>query len=69
VKGTGTVLRASFTRNFETPYNENLILSSTTGAGGLANGILGDTSNLPLLPGIRPSTTWAFSKRSKSESS
>jgi hypothetical protein len=53
VKRTGTVLRASFTRNFETPYNENLILSSATGAGGLANGILGDTSNLPLLPGIR----------------
>jgi hypothetical protein len=53
VKRTGTVLRASFTRNFETPYNENLILSSATGAGGLANGVLGDTSNLPLLPGIR----------------
>src|SRR5216684_667842 len=53
LKSTGTVLRASFTRNFETPYNENLILSSTTGAGGLANGVLGDTSNLPLLPGVR----------------
>jgi len=53
VKRTGTVLRGSFTRNFETPYNENLILSSATGAGGLANGILGDTSNLPLLPGKR----------------
>ena len=53
VKRTGTVLRASFTRNFETPYNENLVLSSATGAGGLANGILGDTSNLPLLPGRR----------------
>src|SRR5882724_8694909 len=53
VKRTGTVLRASFTRNFETPYNENLILSSATGAGGLANGVLGDTSNLPLLPGVR----------------
>jgi hypothetical protein len=53
VKRTGTVLRGSFTRNFETPYNENLILSSATGAGGLANGVLGDTSNLPLLPGIR----------------
>src|SRR3989442_1187793 len=53
IKGTGTVLRGSFTRNFETPYNENLILSSATGAGGLANGILGDTSNLPLLPGKR----------------
>jgi hypothetical protein len=53
VKRTNTVLRASYTRNFETPYNENLILSSVTGAGGLANGVLGDTSNLPLAPGRR----------------
>ena len=53
VKRTNTILRGSYTRNFETPYNENLILSSTTGAGGLANGILGDTSNQPLLPGRR----------------
>jgi len=53
VKRTNTVLRGSYTRNFETPYNENLILSSATGAGGLANGVLGDTSNLPLLPGRR----------------
>ncbi len=53
VKRTNTILRGSYTRNFETPYNENLILSSVTGAGGLANGILGDTSNLPLAPGRR----------------
>src|SRR6202165_2857037 len=53
VKRTNTILRGSYTRNFETPYNENLILSSATGAGGLANGILGDTSNLPLAPGRR----------------
>ena len=53
VKRTNTILRGSYTRNFETPYNENLILSSTTGAGGLANGVLGDTSNLPLSPGHR----------------
>lgn len=53
VKRTGTVLRGSYSRNFETPYNENLILSSVTGAGGLGNGILGDTSNLPLLPARR----------------
>lgn len=52
-KRTGTVLRSSFTRNFETPYNENLVLSSVTGGGGLANGVLGDTSNLPLKPGSR----------------
>jgi hypothetical protein len=53
VKRTNTILRGAYTRNFETPYNENLILSSATGAGGLANGILGDTSNLPLSPGRR----------------
>src|SRR6266850_6330576 len=52
-KRTNTILRGSYTRNFETPYNENLILSSATGAGGLANGILGDTSNLPLQAGRR----------------
>jgi hypothetical protein len=53
VKSTGTVLRGSYTRNFETPYNENLILSSATGAGGLANGTLGNNTNLPLQPGRR----------------
>jgi hypothetical protein len=53
VKRTGTVLRASYTRNFETPYNENLILSSATGAGGLADGVLGAASNQPLQPGRR----------------
>src|SRR5712664_1656142 len=53
LKSTGTVLRGSFMRSFERPYNENLVLSSVTGAGGLANGILGDTSNLPLRPGAR----------------
>src|ERR1041385_8155773 len=53
IKSTASVLRASFTRNFETPYNENLILSSVTGAGGLANGTLGDTSSLPLRPCTR----------------
>ncbi|MFL6228704.1 MAG: carboxypeptidase regulatory-like domain-containing protein [Pyrinomonadaceae bacterium] len=53
VKRTGTVLRASFTRNFETPYNENLILSSATGAGGLADGVLGSASNETLQPGRR----------------
>jgi len=53
VKRTNTIVRGSYTRSLETPYNENLILSSATGAGGLANGVLGDTSNLPLSPGRR----------------
>jgi hypothetical protein len=34
---TGTVLRASYGRLLLTPYNENLILSSSTGSGGLAS--------------------------------
>src|SRR6266403_601047 len=60
VKRTNTILRGSYTRNFETPYNENLMLSSATGAGGLANGILGDTSNNPLLPGRRNQFNFGF---------
>ena len=53
VKGTGTVLRASFDRTMETPYNENLILSSTTGAGGLASSVFGAFSGQALRPGHR----------------
>src|SRR5436309_11780061 len=33
--GTGTVLRASYGRTMETPYNENLLLSSGVGLNGL----------------------------------
>ncbi|HWN97953.1 MAG TPA: TonB-dependent receptor, partial [Blastocatellia bacterium] len=53
VKPTNTVLRFAYTRTFETPYNENLVLSSATGAGGLADGILGDATSRPLEPGRR----------------
>src|SRR5438128_242595 len=60
LKSTGTVLRGSFMRSFESPYNENLVLSSVTGAGGLANGVLGDTSNLPLRPGARTQVNAGF---------
>lgn len=38
IRSTGTVLHLSYARVFLTPYNENLVLSSATGAGGLANG-------------------------------
>ncbi len=60
IKRTNTILRGSYTRNFETPYNENLILSSATGSGGLGNGILGDASNLPLKPGRRNQFNFGF---------
>ncbi|MFN2595590.1 MAG: hypothetical protein ABR563_00095 [Pyrinomonadaceae bacterium] len=53
IKRTNSVLRASYTRSFETPYNENLILSSATGAGGLVSGSFGSVSNEPLKPGRR----------------
>jgi hypothetical protein len=53
IKRTNTILRASYTRNLETPYNENLILSSATGANGLGNGIAGAASNEPLRAGTR----------------
>jgi hypothetical protein len=36
---SGTVLRGSYGRLFLTPYNENLVLSSSTGSGGLASNL------------------------------
>jgi hypothetical protein len=53
VKSTSTVLRASYGRFLETPYNENLVLSSATGAGGLATNILGAFGAVPLDSGRR----------------
>jgi hypothetical protein len=50
VRSTGTVFHLSYARVFLTPYNENLVLSSSTGAGGLANG---SNSVQPLTPARR----------------
>jgi hypothetical protein len=47
VPGSGTVLRASYGRTMETPYNENLLLSSGVGLNGLFGG------GEPLRPGVR----------------
>lgn len=63
LKRTNTILRGAYTRSLETPYNENLVLSSVTGAGGLANGGLGDASNLPLLPGRRAQFNFGFQQQ------
>jgi hypothetical protein len=52
ISRTNTVLRAAYSRSFETPYNENLILSSGTGGGGLAQNVFGSVSQ-PLKPGDR----------------
>jgi hypothetical protein len=53
ISSTGTILHLSYARIFLTPYNENLVLSSATGPGGLANGSLGATSVQPLTPAGR----------------
>jgi len=53
IKKTGTVLRASYGRTFETPYNENLLLSSAAGVGGLASNVFGAFAVAPLKPGTR----------------
>ena len=53
VKETGTVLRAAYSRTFETPYNENLVLSSSTGSGGLATNVFGAAAAQPIQPGRR----------------
>ena len=50
VQSTGTVFHVSYARVFLTPYNENLILSSSTGAGGLA---AGSNAVQPLTPARR----------------
>src|SRR5581483_8640252 len=53
VKPTGTVLRLAYSRTLETPYNENLVLSSSTGAGGLAANTFGAFGVQPIPPGHR----------------
>src|SRR5450432_1603526 len=52
IKGTGTVRRAAYARTMETPFNENLLLSSVTGTGGLAQGVFGADA-VPLQAGRR----------------
>jgi hypothetical protein len=52
VKKTGTVLRVAYARTFETPFNENLLLASATGVGGLAQGVFGADA-VPISPGRR----------------
>jgi outer membrane cobalamin receptor len=52
-KPTKTVLRASYSNFFETPYNENLLLSSATGSGGLASTVFGAFGAKALKPGTR----------------
>jgi hypothetical protein len=52
IKKTGTVLRVAYARTFETPFNENLLLSSAAGVGGLAENVFGADA-VPIRPGRR----------------
>ena len=52
-KPSATVFRISYSRFFETPYNENLVLSSSTGVGGLSATSLGAFGASQLEPGRR----------------
>ncbi len=51
IKRTSTVVRAAYSRTFETPFNENLILSSAVG--GLSGRVFGATGVAALQPGLR----------------
>ena len=58
IKKTGTVLRVSYAHTMETPFNENLILSSEGCANPVVNAIMSSTvspcvTNAPLTPGTR----------------
>ncbi len=53
IRPTSTVLRVSYGRFLETPYNENLLLSSTTGIGGLSANGIGAFASVPLDSGRR----------------
>ena len=52
---TNTILRFSYARTLETPFNENLVLSSVGCASNVLNPLLGCSSNTttPLTPGTR----------------
>jgi hypothetical protein len=52
IKKTGTVLRVAYARTFETPFNENLLLSNGTGVGGLAQNVFG-ANPVAIQPGFR----------------
>jgi len=58
IKPTGTVLRVSYARTLETPFNENLVLSSLGCANPVINALSAATiapcvGNVPLSPGWR----------------
>ncbi len=55
IQGLNMILRASYARTLETPFNENLVLSSTGCSSPVLNPLLGCSSSTttPLTPGFR----------------
>lgn len=54
IKRTNTIFRAAYSRTMETPFNENLLLSSASNlTNGMAAGILGDSAAAAISPGHR----------------
>jgi Carboxypeptidase regulatory-like domain len=54
IKKTSTVLRLAYSHTYETPFNENLLLSSASGlTNGTAESVLGVNSTPAIHPGIR----------------
>jgi len=58
IKPTHTILRVSYARTLETPFNENLVLSSTGCANPVVNALMSSTispcvTTAPLVPGFR----------------
>jgi len=54
IKRTKTVLRGGYSHTIETPANENLVVSSSTGAGGLASNLFkGSAEQRPIALGSR----------------
>jgi len=60
---TNTLLRVAYGRIFLTPYNENLVLASSTGAGGFGSGLLGSTGGAPLTPALRNQYDFGIEQR------
>ncbi len=54
IKATKTVIRGGYTHTIETPTNENLVVSSSTGSGGLASNLFkGTAQQEPIALGSR----------------
>lgn len=61
IKRTKTVLRFAYSRTFETPFNENLLLSSASGlSNGVALSVLGVNAAPPIEPGKRDAFNTGF---------